>query len=77
VGTAISSDENGVGSVVTVTAVNLAARVEQACDDGAIFVSSTVCDLMMGSDATFDDRGQHTLKGFDRPWRLFSLASHH
>jgi class 3 adenylate cyclase/pimeloyl-ACP methyl ester carboxylesterase len=62
---------------ITGIAVNLAARVEQACDDGAIFVSSTVCDLMMGSDAIFDDRGQHTLKGFDRPWRLFSLVSHH
>ena len=62
---------------VTGIAVNLAARVEQACDDGGIFVSSTVCDLMLGSDATFDDRGDYTLKGFDRPWRLFSLVGQH
>jgi class 3 adenylate cyclase len=55
-------------------AVNLAARVEQACDDGEIFVSSTVCDLLLGGDARFDDRGEHQLKGFDRPWRLFSVA---
>ena len=62
---------------ITGIAANLAARVEQACDDGGIFVSSTVCDLMLGSDATFDDRGERTLKGFDQPWRLFSLVGHH
>jgi class 3 adenylate cyclase len=56
-------------------AVNLAARVEQACDDGAIFVSSTVCDLLLGGDACFDDRGEYQLKGFDRSWRLFSVAT--
>jgi class 3 adenylate cyclase len=56
-------------------AVNLAARVEQACDDGAIFVSSTVCDLFLGGDACFDDRGEYQLKGFDRSWRLFSVAT--
>jgi class 3 adenylate cyclase len=60
---------------ITGVAVNLAARVEQACDDGGIFVSSTVCDLMLGGDARFDDRGDHQLKGIDRPWRLFSLAN--
>jgi class 3 adenylate cyclase len=61
---------------ITGLAVSLAARVEQACDDGGIFVSSTVCDLMLGGDAHFDDGGDHLLKGFDdRPWRLFSLAS--
>lgn len=62
---------------ITGIAVNLAARVEQACDEGGIFVSSTVCDLMLGSDATFDDRGEYTLKGFDRPWRLFSFVGEH
>jgi class 3 adenylate cyclase len=56
-------------------AVNLAARVEQACDEGAIFVSSTVCDLLLGGDACFDDRGEYQLKGFDRSWRLFSVAT--
>lgn len=60
---------------ITGVAVNLAARVEQACEDGAIFVSSTVCDLLLGGGARFDDRGEHQLKGFDRPWRLFSLVA--
>ena len=54
--------------------VNLAAHVEQAAEDGAIFVSSTVRDLLLGSDTRFEDRGEHSLKGFDSPWRLYALA---
>ena len=59
---------------ITGFAVNLAARVEQAADDGEIFVSSTVRDLLLGGDTRFEDRGEHTLKGFDSPWRLYALA---
>ena len=58
---------------ITGTAVNLAARVEQAADDGSIFVSSTVRDMVLGSDLRFTDRGEHHLKGFDDPWHLFAL----
>jgi class 3 adenylate cyclase len=54
-------------------AVNLAARVEQAARDDAVFVSSTVRDMLLGGDLLFEDRGEHTLKGFDNPWRLFEL----
>ena len=54
-------------------AVNLAARVEQATNDGAIFVSSTMRDLLMGSDTALVDRGEHTLKGIDGAWRLFEV----
>ncbi len=55
-------------------AVNLAARVESMCDDDAIFASSTVVDLMLGSATTFEDRGEFDLKGFERRWRLYELA---
>jgi class 3 adenylate cyclase len=55
--------------------VNLAARVEQATDDGAVWVSSTVRDMMMGSDVTFSDQGEHTLKGIDGMWRLFAVEA--
>jgi class 3 adenylate cyclase len=58
---------------ITGTAVNLAARVEQAADDGAILVSSTVRDIMLGSDLRFADAGEHLLKGFDGQWRLFAV----
>ena len=55
-------------------AVNLAARVEQAADDGSVWVSSTVRDMMMGTDVTFDPVGEHTLKGIDGTWQLFHIG---
>jgi class 3 adenylate cyclase len=59
---------------VTGVAVNLAARIERACDDGGVLVSSTVADLLLGGATRFEDRGEHELKGFDRPWRLYALV---
>jgi class 3 adenylate cyclase/pimeloyl-ACP methyl ester carboxylesterase len=56
------------------TAVNLAARVEQAADQGVIAVSSTVRDLVLGGDKRFRDYGEHSLKGFDQRWHLFALS---
>ena len=56
------------------TAVNLAARIEHAADDGTILVSSTVRDLLLGGPTHFSDRGEHTLQGFDQPWRLSALT---
>ena len=67
----IGSPDNGD---ITGFAVNLAARIEQACDEGAILVSSTVRDLLQGGAARFEDRGEHQLKGFDSPWHLYSLV---
>jgi class 3 adenylate cyclase len=54
-------------------AVNLAARVEQTADDGELWASSTVRDMMLGGSATFADRGEHTLKGIDGTWHLFAV----
>lgn len=54
-------------------AVNLAARVEQAAADGELWASPTVRDMMLGGSATFDDRGEHTLKGIDGTWKLFAV----
>jgi class 3 adenylate cyclase len=59
---------------ITGVAVNLAARVEHAADDGTIVVSSTVKDMLLGGDICFDDFGEHILKGFDRPWHLYTLT---
>lgn len=56
-------------------AVNLAARVEQQAADGEVWASSTMRDLMLGSAAVFEDRGEHDLKGIDGSWRLFSVRS--
>ena len=38
-------------------AVNLAARIEHAAQPGAVFTSSTVRDLLLGSEHRFADRG--------------------
>jgi class 3 adenylate cyclase len=38
-----------------------------------VLVSSTVKDLVAGSDLRFEDRGEHDLKGIPEPWRLFAL----
>jgi class 3 adenylate cyclase len=54
-------------------AVNLAARVEQAANDGELWASSTVRDMMLGGSATFVDRGEHELKGIDGAWHLFAV----
>lgn len=51
-------------------AVHVAARVSGQASAGEVLVSSTVQDLVAGSGLTFEDRGEHDLKGVDRPWRL-------
>ncbi len=56
-------------------AVNLAARVEQHAEDGELWASSTVRDLMLGGSVSFADRGEHELKGIDGSWRLFSVST--
>jgi class 3 adenylate cyclase len=55
-------------------AVNLASRVESTADAGQVLVSSTVRDVLLGGDHRFDDAGDHTLKGFDGTWRLYSIT---
>jgi len=61
------------GNDVRGIAVHLAARVMALATGGEILVSSTVRDLVAGSDIVFDDRGLHALKGIPGEWRLFSV----
>jgi class 3 adenylate cyclase/pimeloyl-ACP methyl ester carboxylesterase len=62
-------------SDITGIAVNLAARIEQSAPDAAIYVSSTVRDMLLGGETCFEDRGEHVLKGFDQHWKLYELIS--
>jgi class 3 adenylate cyclase len=39
------------------------------------YTSSTVRDMLLGGDTRFEDRGEHTLKGFDQPWKLYELSA--
>ncbi|HYV58600.1 MAG TPA: adenylate/guanylate cyclase domain-containing protein [Acidimicrobiia bacterium] len=54
-------------------AVHLAARVAATADAGEVLVSRTVVDLVAGSGLTFEDRGDHALKGVPGEWRLFAV----
>ena len=54
--------------------VHVGARVAAAARPRHVFVSSTVRDLLAGSQLVFVDEGLHTLKGIDGDWRLYSVA---
>jgi uncharacterized protein (TIGR00369 family) len=62
------------GRSLTGMAVHVAARIQGLARPGDILVSSTVKDIVAGSAARFEDRGQHSLKGMPGEWHLFSLA---
>jgi DNA-binding NarL/FixJ family response regulator len=62
------------GSDVGGIAVNIGARVVEAGSAGDVLVSSTVRDLVAGSEIGFADRGEHALKGVPDRWRLFAVA---
>ena len=55
-------------------AVHIGARVGSLAGPGEVLASSTVRDLTAGSGITFDDRGEHELKGVPGPWRLFAVT---
>jgi class 3 adenylate cyclase len=55
-------------------AVHLAARIMGRAEGGEILVSGTVRDLVIGSELTFDDRGEHELKGIPGRWPLYAAA---
>jgi len=59
-------DVGGVG-------VHLGQRVAALAGPDEVLVSSTVKDLVVGSDIAFVDRGNHTLKGIPGEWRLFAV----
>jgi class 3 adenylate cyclase len=56
-------------------AVHVAARVCSEAGPGEVLVSSTVHDLVAGSELAFTDRGTRALKGVPGEWRLYSVAS--
>jgi adenylate cyclase len=52
--------------------VNLAARLQQIAEPGAVYVSASVVEHVGGRvDIAFDDCGEHRLKNIDRPLRVF------
>ena len=55
-------------------AVPIGARVAAQAQPGEVLVSSTVRDLVAGSEITFEDRGMHELKGIGE-WRLYAVSN--
>jgi class 3 adenylate cyclase len=58
------------GDDVSGAVVNLTSRVEQAAQPGDIYTTTTVRDLLIGANRTFEELGRYSLKGFDREWCL-------
>lgn len=62
-----------IGDDVGGMAVHLGARVGAMASSGEVLVSSTVRDLVVGSDLSFGSAGEHELKGVPGQWRLYRL----
>jgi class 3 adenylate cyclase len=58
------------------TAVNLAKRICDQAEPGQILVSDVVQQLAAGKGFTFEDKGEVSLKGFERPMRLYEVRWH-
>jgi class 3 adenylate cyclase len=62
------------GDDVAGIGVHIGARVGALAGPGEVLVTSTVKDLVIGSDLGFDDRGVQVLKGVPGEWRLWASA---
>ncbi len=62
-------------SDITGIAVHIASGVMDLAGPGEVMVSSTVRDLVYGSDIGFADRGDHTLKGIKDARRIYSVQT--
>jgi class 3 adenylate cyclase len=62
------------GSGIAGIAVHTAARVVSLAQPGEILVSSTVKDLVAGSDIAFVARGERELKGVPGTWQLYAAS---
>lgn len=71
--TGLHTGEVERGDDVAGLAVHLAARIMSLAGPGEILVSRTVRDLVIGSELSFADRGEHRLKGISDPWMLYAV----
>ena len=60
---------------VTGIAVNIASRVESLAAPNEVLVSETLRDLLLGTAFTFEDRGEHSLKGVTGARRLYAATN--
>ena len=62
------------GEDVQGLAVHIGARVAAIADASEVLVSSTVKDLVAGSGLSFEDAGEHELKGVPDRWHLYRVV---
>jgi len=62
-----------MGDDVGGIAVHIAARVAAAAAPGEVLVTSTVKDIVAGSQLRFADQGAYRLKGVPNEWRLYAV----
>jgi pimeloyl-ACP methyl ester carboxylesterase len=62
------------GDDVAGIGVHIGARVGALAGPGEVLVTSTVKDLVIGSDLGFEDRGTQELKGIPGEWHLWASA---
>ena len=63
------------GGAVRGIAVHIGARVAALAGPSEVVVSQTVKDLVAGSGLTFEDAGEHELKGVPDRWHLYRVLS--
>jgi class 3 adenylate cyclase/pimeloyl-ACP methyl ester carboxylesterase len=56
------------------TAVIVAARIAALAKGGEVLVSDVVRQLVAGKGFLFNDRGEHALKGFEDPVRVYEVS---
>ena len=72
-GEPIAEDDPGGRGDLFGTAVIVAARIAARANGGEILVSDVVRQLVAGKGFLFNDRGDHALKGFEDPVRVFEV----
>jgi class 3 adenylate cyclase len=63
-----------LGSDLGGLAVHIGARIASLAGAGEVLVSSTVKDLLAGSELRFENRGEQPLKGVPGTWRVFAAS---
>jgi class 3 adenylate cyclase len=63
-----------LGDDVAGIGVHIAARIMAAAGPGEVLVSRTVSDLVTGSGLTFEERGEHELRGVPGRWSLYAAV---
>ncbi|HEU4759014.1 MAG TPA: adenylate/guanylate cyclase domain-containing protein [Dehalococcoidia bacterium] len=72
-GEPIAEDDPGGRGDLFGTAVIMAARIAAQAQGGEILVSDVVRQLVAGKGFLFSDRGEHALRGFEDPVRVYEV----